>query len=469
MKLLKLSTDGVKGEYSNYFREPIHIPANARIGLKTASISLSSKVIEVNATNNHIQFKLKNAGATFDVYIPSGKYSYSEFLQQLYESFNSALPHRESSTVGIYDMFQFSYDNNRRLEASYHKGNIAFPTLLTSSANITIDETTKSIDNPSAAIPWGKIVYSNDLFAKSNGYIKFKNPGNAYSYVIGLTNFNVSSNATLQPADYAFGYRFVYTDIFLILNGNEYQVPFTHDIDDTYYIAFHDGYVDFFVVTDSGLVQNYLGPVVTANNIPDEQYYIDFTAEYTFAASFADKGKVEELFYSRDPFVIDTATGSSRVIRALPNDIIDSVGDLDKYKSSTQASKLSFTFVNESNKLFGWGQYKTLTKTSTHFRLTAPGPIDILDNSRLLLVNLPNLTSLNSFDGKTSKREEIIDVVPLNLSESYYVNYDPNNIHFVDINNANALSIQNFTVRLTNEKYETLELEDGADIVLLLD
>lgn len=473
MRLIKLSTDGVSGSYSNYFREPIIIPENAKIGLKTASISLSSKVIEVNGNNNHINFKLVDSSPyDFDVYIPSGKYSYSDFLQQLYESFNSALPHREgaSPATGLYDMFQFSFDSSRKLEVSYHKGNIAFPTLLTSSANITIDESAKSVSNPSASVPYSKIVYTNDLFAKSNGFIKFQNPRIDTAYAIGLTTFNVSNNATLAPGDFAFGYRFVYNDVFIVMNGVEYQITaYKHAVDDTYYIAFHDGYVDFFVLTDTGLVENYLTLVVNEYNIPDENYNIDFKTDYTFATSFATEGDITNLFYSRDPFVVDTATGSSRVIRALPNDVINSDADLNKYKSSTQASKISVTFVNNSNKLLGWGTHQTLSKTSTHFRITSPAPIDILDNSRLLLVNLPNISKMNSYDGSTNKRENVIEVIPLNLNESFYVNYDPHTIHYVDVNNPQPISLQNFQVRLTNEKYETLELDDGADIVLLVE
>jgi hypothetical protein len=468
MKLLKLSTDGINGQYNNYFREPLHIPANAKIGLKTASISLSSKVVEVTADNNLIRYRLKNNGTLFEVGLSNGKYTYQDFLNELFKRFNSALPHRQ----GVYDMWQFTYDSSRRLEISYSKGGLAFPTLITTAANVTIDEATKSIDNTVAsAQQWTKYVYSDDLFAKGNGYMSWINPEDTTEYCIGLTAVSNIASATVQPSDYVFGYHYVNDDIYIILNGIEYQVTaYTHSVDETDYIAFHDGYCDFYSIDPADTVRNYLQDIINANpNIQEEDYYIDFETDYHFVCSFKTTGKITELKYSRDPFIVDTATGQTRNRRAVPNDIIDSAADLNKYKTSTQASAVEIIFVNNSNRLLGFGQHNNLRRIAKQFRLTAPSTLDILDNSRLLLVNLPNLTSLNSYDGTTSKREEIIEVVPLNLSESYYVNYDPNNIHFVDINNASPISIQNFTVRLTNEKYETLELEDGADIVLLLD
>lgn len=462
MQLIKLSTSNTEGTWINNFQEQLTVPANAKVALKNAVISLSPKVVEVTTDNNRLRWKWKETLAQWlDITLPTGRYTHEGFVQMLTDAFNETLAF--SLNVASEVSVTLS-DINGNLQINFGKANVAFPNLLAVSTTNDVIINNPSVGCAVAAANYRHYAYTEEMIAHGNGYLTFKKADANGSVIAGLLDFIPDAVLTLDSTLFAFGIRIEDAVVTLVVNGTDYASTWVHQANDKYYVAFHNGYCDMFVsrgTATTNLLQTTTLVTADVEFDPSENYFT--------AISFGTDTELTTIQYGRTPFFQTTPTGT-RVIRALPGDIVSSRADLDQFRSRAVPSRITIQFLNESSRLLGF-LHPQVSKIGVSVTFRAPGTVDILDGTRLVLVHLPSLgSSFQSFDSERRKRENVVDVVALDFrSDNYYINYTPNTLHWIDLKNRDPIALQSIQVRLTNEKYEDLELEDGSDIVLLID
>ena len=74
-----------------------------------------------------------------------------------------------------------------------------------------------------------------------------------------------------------------------------------------------------------------------------------------------------------------------------------------------------------------------------------------------------------SFDGFQNKRSNIIAVLSATPTTRGQVNYEVDNLVFIDLNNAQPVSIRNLRARLLTNDLKPLNVESMSSMTLLLD
>ena len=124
------------------------------------------------------------------------------------------------------------------------------------------------------------------------------------------------------------------------------------------------------------------------------------------------------------------------------------------FKSETVASFLGFD--NISN---------TLKGVNVTFFAESLFSASIENDAMLIILdNLP----LESYDGFKNGRQSILASVPNPISGSRIV-YEPNNINYIELNNANTISIRNLRARILYQDYSQLKTKGFSVLNLLVD
>ena len=92
-------------------------------------------------------------------------------------------------------------------------------------------------------------------------------------------------------------------------------------------------------------------------------------------------------------------------------------------------------------------------------------------DSPSIIVEATNLTSLQSFDGKSGSRRSIISVIPsLNIGNDNSIIFQPSQYIFVDINNAFDTRLNQLQIRLLdNADEEVLSLgSKGCSLLFVI-
>ena len=129
----------------------------------------------------------------------------------------------------------------------------------------------------------------------------------------------------------------------------------------------------------------------------------------------------------------------------------------------TSSTSYSFTFPNFSiARYFGF-------KTQTIIKISTSGTGDLIfvgtdgfqpiNDSDVYLIELLNI-QLNSFDGFSEGRKNILSVIPVNERNSnqkdFVLQYEANNLNYITLKNEYEFSLRNIRARIVNAKFEPI-------------
>jgi len=420
MKLVRVLSkeDQATASFSNLFTDQITISPYSQVALINASLSLTTITVNVNSGNNTFTFKNSDSGTQYTAALRVGDYSSTSFLKELNRAINSRIPFASSgrnyqwsaSTAGnnVLSFFwanskseslqDFEFTDGVIVNTSYNSGN---PGIV---GNATQGPLGKSFWYAGNDIPF--TFGSGQFSAKINciggfGLMKASNlPTDTMddTYIV----FGIFCNAS-QTYD-------------VVINGTRTTTTETSTGTLNPAIVLSEGKVSFLKDT-------------SGDKLIDD---VNFTYDGSTLVPF---GQVQGQYNGSGTGILNMKWNRD------PSVGFNSIGG--------QASKPSMTLSPGSRSLLGFttdlvtvpSQVKSTTFVGNNAIIDTTPPVS-------LSVELPQLGSMESYDGKTERRAQLVSVIPSLVKTNQDMSYNAPYPIFVDINNAYDLVLSSLEVRV---------------------
>ena len=423
MKLVRVLSkeDQATASFSNLFTDQITISPYSQVALINASLSLTTITVNVNSGNNTFTFKNTEGGDSYSVSLRVGDYSSTSFLTELNRAMNSQIPFTSgrnyqwsASTAGnnVLSFFwanskseslqDFEFTDGVNLNTSFNSGNATIV------GNEVLGAQGKSYWYSGAETPF--TFGSGKLSAKINcaGGFGLMKASNLPTEVMDDSNivFGIFCNTSQVYQVVINGVRKTITGV----TSTSAKIPA---------LILSDGKISFIVDTSQSTFLEL---------VDDVDFPYDGSTLLPFAqvlGRYSGSGLgISEMKWNRDPSVGFTSIGG-------------------------QASKPSMTFNAGSRSLLGFTT-DSVTVPSQVKSTTFVGNNAIIDTTPpvSLSVELPQLGSMESYDGKTERRAQLVSVIPSLVKTNQDMSYNAPYPIFVDINNAYDLVLSSLEVRV---------------------
>jgi len=467
MRLIRLVSPNKEavGEFQNLFPD-IRVKPQSKIGLLSASLPLSQKRIVINTSQNKLLFKTIDSEANFtEVTLDDGYYNNGEIVEELNNKLNYALSSTRNSNMG----FQWNclLDKTNRLEIQFRRG--AYIPWIVPNGNVhNITITAGGRYTPTIA-PTGDNTFavSSKHFINSCGVFRLKIK-TTNDFIMGL--FQEQADDTLLSATdmfYGIGigsgnYTYISNKVTFILGT---PVPAT--IDDIISIDLSEGSFNFNVYRGGNL----LATIVSFPLDVKESYKTGITLQNVISS-------VDTIRWNPDPRQSETVDG---VTMETYTDI-DTENNVHDYhldfsepvlgaiptpsNRKNRWMRLNFN-SDEIMKMLGFAVLRHRSQLLKH-TFKATNPLDDSNTPNSVVIELPNL-SLESYDGQTSQRRNILSIIPtLAQSNNRLTFYAPTPI-MLSMNNDREFNLRQLSCRILDLNDTVLLLEQpGAEITLLI-
>ena len=207
---------------------------------------------------------------------------------------------------------------------------------------------------------------------------------------------------------------------------------------------------------------------VLLNGIPlnfnDEDPIWNFNETHLAAMSFYDvnEAKLDTLKYHPDPYTDATLDGVTKY------EVVKTENNFhDNLQAGPSIVRLSFT--EASRHLLGYDDLEyTQHATRGSFKADLPLPAIHIPNS--LIVEIPSLGMLASYDGDARRRKPIVAILPNIEAQGLNITYQTSNPVMIDMNNANPILLDNIEIKITGKSGDVVDLSpSGCSISLVVD
>lgn len=469
-RLVRLITKNgeTNGRFHNVFTESFKINENSKVALVNVSADIDTRSIVLDSNNNNFTFKVRSLGRTNNVALTTGKYNLPSLREELTTKMNSALAiadqgagtKRDTSDALDRQSFQWTPTFNPEDETLLTftvggKNSANFPT--DNIENMTVSNSGKTYTSTSNN-DWKNFAYSDDYFVNGCGIARCKltnspDPNNVDA-CFGLISEKPTTD-TLQPSDY--DYAFVHGDssssnYSVWIGGTEYDTGTAVNSNYILHIALDEGSLKFYA--DGTMIY---GPVE-----------FDFNVGYHLACSaFQLNDRIDDFTYCRDK--LKTQNPLTGVVSLDESLTTEYSGDTSLVGTTPTAGLITVNLPEETRRLLGYSK-NTLTKTAT--KHTFQGHYDIKHTTlpKNVAIYLEEAI-LNSMDGLTGRRDNLLYVVPSNsLDDDYKLNFTVPHPVFVSFKNKFPSTVNRLGVRMIeSETQAELPIEyNGASITLLI-
>lgn len=424
MKLVRvISTEGQDtANFSNLFTDQIKIDPYSQVALINASLSLTTITLNVNSSNNTFTFKNSDRGAQYTATMRNGDYSKTTFLNEINRAMNSRIPYDgtqnnnyqwTASTAGN-NVLSLTWANSSRLALSSSEFSGGF-SLNTSFQ--TPSPNNVRINGNEGLGQQGKSYWyasSNQAFTFGSGQMQC-----SLNCVGGFGLLNASNAPTdvLTDADIVYGI-FCNADqkYDVVINGVRQTTTETCTSSLVPSIELSNGKVNFIANTATGF------NLVTSVDFPyDGSTLLPFAQ---VLGKYDTSGlAINNLKWNRDPAVSNDNIGNKQSIP-------------------------SIQFTAGSRTLLGFDSDSLTGTSGTTFAFTAFYSLIDTTPPVSLAVVLPQLGSMDSYDGKIQRRSQLVSVIPSLIKTNQDMSYNAPYPLFIDINNAFPIILSEFEVRL---------------------
>ncbi|MDF1853374.1 MAG: hypothetical protein P1U85_21230 [Verrucomicrobiales bacterium] len=448
MKLVRIKStvEDNTGFFSNEFKTPIKIEPNSKISLVNAVMNLDSKVIDVNNTNNTFSFQRKNAGQVSQVNIAVGKYSVQGFINLLKREMNKVIV--VENTISF--LWTPNVLTNGILKLNFARGNLQacdFP-----NANLVgcTKPTTKQIQSTSGGTDFFAFAISDNTFNPGCGIYRGEITASCENVIIGLMREKPTGITDYDHSIYDFG---------LIYKKNgDYETV----VDGVYYTSSKNC-----LTTDLISIHLSEGKIKFLKNttVIDEVDY-DFNAPpLRIACSLSGANALLQNLQYHPNLDNKTFLGNNNpiVIRDYDEEVISNGLE------APPQTNLTLSLPEATKPLLGFEHTPEKTQLTIGSFI---GDIPLEDSSTPLSVaiELPNLGVIESYDGYSRERRQIVGIIPqLNQSGSELVYEAPYPLP-VNINNQFPISLSRIECRLLNsQNNEEINLEgEGCSLLFAI-
>ena len=531
MKLIRLHSEKSNAEFETRFQEDIVIEPNSKIALSNLTFTSNDDKFVINSSNDTIDFQMTAAEGLLRVTIPHQTITAENvnlFFEELTRLFNAKLNFSGKRIGGQWRIAQ----GNKDIQQAEEEGFINFSYVRTifydgldpndGATNIEIINTlgvqAVAVFGYGPATPYRHIsgvlgdtalinqqLYASQVpLAKGAATVRFtldqlSDTGNGLApgfttsdngVALCLMSKDCSNTTNFTIADIVFG---IYADIpgqpyRLIHNGAE-SVPnaaFTinnpvanADNNDVLEIRKSQGLYKVFVHTSTG---NY-------NLLENIEYEATDLHPLIIFKGDQNHAIISRFRMTADPYIHNIYELRFRNYRINRYEGIDPVRNshldlVENYTHGvapntgntpttfTQASRTreaQFRINFSSPRLseyFGFEGQLALAYTGSNSIIEGETPFTIFTNENTYLVELLNI-DIDSYDSLHEGRRNILKVVPVR-SGNRLINYEANNLTFLDIKNAYKQTLRNIKARILDAYLEPIKAGDDSNLTILI-
>ena len=189
--------------------------------------------------------------------------------------------------------------------------------------------------------------------------------------------------------------------------------------------------------------------------------------------------------YTQDPelTLVDDDDGKPWIVRRpAPTDSMDSwlepaagyeAGPLGALPAPVNQSRFTVAFPMPALKtLLGFNVNQFQTATTSITLTTAVLPLDVALQARGVVVELPSLPQLESWDGATSRRRPILAVIPANITDGASIlTHECERPTMLGLGNAAPMVLRNLLIRIyfNSADEELVDLDDACQVTLVFE
>jgi len=475
MRLIRLATTDTSAEFDNFFNTDILIPPKSKIALQNISFELNTGFYSTTAGNQTITYKFHEKDVVKTATLPIKQCELSQLhtlLKDMEVALNNAL---FSVGRGVQWFVETQGDGiHIQCKVMLFANQPVLDTNLFATQNIPL----KSI-NIAAAVPSGTLPTGNTRYIAYNNkwsrgtpsfYTQIYNNANT----AGVKNFRMcllSTNARSSMKQ-----EILDTDIAFAIecrrSGENYYVktPAHEDFQETATNPKATNAVSGAISAD-----NYLTNDVVQMNIMQGIVKGTVTQKKDGTNGFGDPIVLFECPYANEdlcPVLIffgsmggNTSINHTQTLVTLDNVLLTDL-DSDHNNPPHTPQDQNITLPKPLAKSLGFTN--SMQNFSQVKFINFIGDVSIAFLEEAFIVMLRDL-KCESFDGLVNKRSNIIAVVSANPSSSGQVNYEVANLVFIDLNNAQPLTIRNLKARVLTNDLQPIAVSGSSTMTLLLD
>ena len=490
--LIRLTSESNDGVFDGQY-EPIIINPGAEIALQSASLSRSLEFLNIDATNDRVQFQISATNGLKEVFFDHGTYNRSNILDQLgllQERMNRQLLNTDSKELGSQTNIRINQDEKVEVHFgfsgtnNYMKNNN--PTIVYNNTNVVGSPKTLRSTGASTNDLHTNYSYGTLPFTKGAGYLRVRsnnmvtNAGGS-GYTIGLVEgMEKIRDGTFRLADVKYGirfpnntthaYRIIKDGIETANTGGLTPLKFltaTRTDNDVAHIELSGGVIRYIIYQD-GLTTD-----ITDN--ADGLEYDQNKDYFPFIAIHGDANdtKLDLAGYTHDPF-FRTPDNFDINLHAVQLD--ETINELTAPANPRAVGRNTvYNLVFEAQDVaeyFGFNR----TEQNRTAEATADGlyisnkKVDTILYTDTYLVELLSL-NLDSYDSFKKGRKNLLSTIPVServISQTGVLQYEPNNLFYISLNNTHQLSLRNLRARVITDRYEPIIMEGLGSLSILI-
>ena len=472
MKLIRLSSE-TSGDFQNVFNDDIIIPKNSSIGLVSASVPLSNKVITIDTTNNLFEMRTQASDsgtprAMYDVDLVIGSYTEPSFLLEMTRALNAALDNDIEKTACC----QWKTSLKQKfLELELRRGSYDVDVVHSTTPadndfshyqNLTYSIATNSYEKSSVGENWDAYGITKAFTTGGAGQQDFSVDLATTKFALGLISEPPAVGAaTLTLADYDYA---IYTDS----TQANYQVAWNKGANtEVTTLAQVDDSQIIIELSEGSLNLIHYNKDTTAfttlKSFPNWTFQTSFHLAFN-VRSVAANGVVSNVQMTPDPFG-DTLDGVY-IYPSVHKNVVHDPSALTTPGTGAIAS-IAFKQKPRTGTYCGFHESEyTMPNQQTTWDLYADEELTEAVSFTDLLVEIPSLT-MESYDGAMKKRRPVIAYIPsLEVQNSELV-YNSVNPIMISLNNAFPINLNSISVRILTSSPQEVTIESASIVVVM--
>ena len=504
--LIRLTSEKRNGLFETFFNDSITIKPYSSIALQSCNIANFIGSIEINTQNDKIQVVISNDLAnpqTLTIFLSHEVYTRTnimDLINDIQDKLNDSL----SATNGFVFGFQFNiminHLNNleisvamdRTLNAPWvHNDDEAEYENCGSDGSVLSRTDGQNSDNVNASFAYGlyPFIKSAGVFqARIQGFTNNAGGAGVVLALVDSSKFDKINGGLLEKTDIDYGIEFPNdhaNNYIQILNGVSTNTTLNPVLFGTANNGHHNDVLEIRVSNGFISLVIYQNGVNGGNGTTILTEECDRTKDYYPYLAFKGNCDVDEVSASYDPY---SSNALDNVIRTKTNKIqhlgtTNPIEPADPDDFNNGSFGLAFEGLNLANFLgygasfllpagsFKLGEPEEFDHIALGYVLKAPKRLDTIIQPERFLIELLNI-NLDSYDAFTSSRKNILATIHLaHRSEDFntsIIQYEPNSLHYIALNNAEPLTLRNINARVITDRFDPIETEGFNSINLLI-
>ena len=494
MRLLRLTTDNTDAFFDNNFNTDIQIEQGQQIALQSCSFSEQISILNVDGTNRRLEFQysannnlvveLEDKTGDDNVYDAT---NFNDLLNDITDKLNKALVFQTGKTIGLSFKADLAIQTDK-VRIGYRRSDHA-------TAVSRIDRGQAELTNSLEAVKVNNViklrrnvVRSNNDVAKYYSLIPWRD--GCFTFRCSMDNYNDNGTGN-EDNGFVFGLSTV--------NPSVWKSKATMSNEEkTYYIKFIRSGVKYKIksdgVNEADTASNITAVANSGINIVGDFLEWSLDGSTLRATVYQRSSNAGVEIYSANlpagtnpqrelyPFItVQGGLGDIQVRGAvhsinpfhnlhLDTDVENSVFEHDgvgaKPPAVTGNPESSNTLImNQTVASFLGYTFRSITQNATSPCNFDAEKIFIATNSNTsFIIELMNI-QINSYNSESGQRQNIIAVVPKSIEDNSIVEYEPNNLYFIDV--SNTFSLRNIKARILRIDGST-PLVSGKSVLTLL-